>query len=136
MALFPPPPTSPLEPSLIKCKRAKGQPFLYNRASTFDIWLPTAFRCSPSPCSLSASIQAPAAPIPPFPLMSSAVRRQLYCCLVCFIPVCSVVSQKCSQERWRCQCSPLSCCSPLDLGFLFCFNESKSGFWLAFFFFL
>lgn len=39
------------EPSLIKCKRAKGQPFLYNRASTFDIWLPTAFRSRCPPLS-------------------------------------------------------------------------------------
>lgn len=92
----------PPEPSLIKCKRAKGQPFLYNRASSFDIWLPTAFRSlavSPLAVWLRPGSHCPSLPLP---VMSATARRQLYGLLVCFSPASAGYLQSAleSAENW------------------------------------
>lgn len=47
----------------------------------------------------------------------------------CFLlGISKVLSRVHKIERWRCQRSPASCVSLLDLDFPFCSNESKSGF--------
>lgn len=59
--------------------------------------LPLA-RCPPS-SRADSPLRLPLPPaLPSLPVMSSAARRQLYCCLVCFIRVFCLVSGKRSQE--------------------------------------
>lgn len=59
--------------------------------------LPLA-RCPPS-SRADSPLRLPLPPaLPSFLVMSSAARRQLYCCLVCFIRLFCLVSGKRSQE--------------------------------------
>lgn len=122
LALFPLCPPV-LKPSLIKCKRAKGQPFLYNRASRGDVWLPTAFRSSLPP-------RLPPQ-LPPGPVMSAqpggSFIAALFVLSLFSAPAISKVLSGVHEAGCQSRRRPLSCVALLDLDFLLCCHESKSA---------
>lgn len=124
LALFPLCPPLLLKPSLIKCKRAKGQPFLYDRASRGDVWLPPAFRSSLPP-------RLPPQ-LPPVPVMSAqsggSFIAALFALSLFSAPAISKVLSGVHEAGCRrCRRRPPSCVALLDLDFLLRCSESKSA---------